>query len=179
MTIKYKLLAVFTLLVFSNATFAEENSNFYLGFGSGVAVAKLDDSSTDTTAFLRGTGYDFLLGYQLGKYAAIEAEYVDRRVSDSTDTVNMTFSGGGISAVVFLPVTDTFSFFGKFGAASLNSTKPSFDTKNGTSAGLGVQMILSPKVNLRIAANSYAASASAGVYTGRVSAVGATILVNF
>ena len=179
MTIKYKLFAVLALLLLSSASFAEEQSNFYLGFGTGVSIAKLDDSSTSTTAFLRGSGYDFILGYELGKYAAIEMEYVDRRVSNSDDTVNMIFSGGGVSAVILLPVTNTFSFFGKVGVASLNQTKPSFDSKNGASFGLGAQWTLTPKVKVRLAANSYDASASAGVYTGRVSALGAAVLVNF
>lgn len=178
MKIKHKVVAALILIFFSCVSVADE-SEIYLGLGTGVAMSSLSDSATDTTTVLRGSGLDFTLGYQPGRNVAIEMEFIDRRVNDSDDTVNMIFSGIGISAVGLIPVTNDFSFYGKIGKASINSTKPSFESKIGTSAGLGVQVRVSPKVKVRVSLDSYEVSAVTARYTGRVNMFGAGFFVNF
>ena len=178
MTIKYKLIAALVLLLISGVSFADENEA-YLGIGTGVAMASLSDSTTDTTAVLRGSGLDFLLGYQFSKNVAIELEFIDRRVNNSDDTVNMIFSGVGISAVGFIPMNDIFSLYAKIGKSNINSTKPTFESKIGTSVGIGGQFRMSPKTKVRLSLDSYEVSALTGAYTGRVNMVGLGVLVNF
>ncbi len=89
--------------------------------------------SANTSTNKRGSGYRVFGGYQIHRYLATELSYVDLGRYDSHTTVSPTgaldsrtkISGGEISLLGMLPITDGFSVFAKVGAFAAE-TKASY-----------------------------------------------------
>jgi opacity protein-like surface antigen len=161
-------LAVLATLVASPA-FADEYSGFYWGFDLGQASYGLDRNDLDSQivdglaqqglTVLSGSSetsedgftWGITFGYQILRYLAVEAQYLDlssaeykvnAQVTDGVNTsdvrsaVNIDSSGFSVSGLGILPVWDTgWDFYGRVGMyfgsndAELNLSADSFSDR--------------------------------------------------
>jgi OmpA-OmpF porin, OOP family len=127
---------------------APASAQFYIGGNVGASDVKANNTapadqfldlgfdSAVNTNDKRDVGYRLFGGYQLHKYVAVEAAYVDLgKFGFRTDVVPtgalsgaMNISGFEVAAVGTLPINERFGLFARVGAFS-NETKTSY---NGT-----------------------------------------------
>lgn len=116
-------LSVFAALALTAAMAAQADvqPGFYAGAGFGTT--KIDDDGLDDVDFDDSdTGFKIFGGYSFNQNFAIEATYFDLGEASGSfgvgDNFDVGISGFGVSAVGVLPLSDTFSLFGKLGYAS-------------------------------------------------------------
>jgi OOP family OmpA-OmpF porin len=100
------------------ATRADEQPGFYVGGSIGEATNELGDFKGSDTAFKLSGGYAF------NKYFGAEVAYVDAGTQDDTiGLVELENESTGViaSAVLRLPLAETFAVFGKIGYAFYDS----------------------------------------------------------
>jgi OOP family OmpA-OmpF porin len=154
---KYFRVAIIGTFFLSTATFAQ---NGYLGFGVGSASyseGPIDDS---------GTGFNIYGGYKANENFGFELQYTDFGKQEGTYTYyNNTFdttaeiSGLGLSAVGFLPFSDSFDLFLKLGVFAWDIDgsieNASFGSHSGSDDGsdllfgLGAEYQLSEQFSIR------------------------------
>jgi OOP family OmpA-OmpF porin len=108
-------------LTASMAARADVQPGFYMGAGFGTT--KISDDGFDDVDFDDSdTGFKIFGGYSFNQNFAIEATYFDLGEASGSfgvgDNFDVGISGFGVSAVGVLPVSETFSLFGKLGYAS-------------------------------------------------------------
>lgn len=120
---KHLGLSVFAALALTAAMAAQADvqPGFYAGAGFGTT--KIDDDGFDDVDFDDSdTGFKIFGGYSFNQNFAIEATYFDLGEASGSfgvgDNFDVGISGFGVSAVGVLPLSDTFSLFGKLGYAS-------------------------------------------------------------
>jgi len=99
-------------------THADETSGFYLGTSIGEARNESGEFNGSDIAFKVSGGYAF------NQYFGIEAAYVDTGTQqDTLDGVKVQIESSGViaSALLRLPLGETFSTFGKIGYAFYDS----------------------------------------------------------
>lgn len=133
-----------TAAVFASSAEAAgpDGSGVYLGIGAGVGHASIDEGNINaslaslgltnpsTTADQSSVAYKLFLGYSFNRYIAIEGGYFNlgKFSFDSTVTGPGTLSGEvktygfNFDAVASLPLTQTFSIFGRGGVQNAKST---------------------------------------------------------
>jgi outer membrane protein with beta-barrel domain len=116
-------LSVFAALALTAAMAAQADvqPGFYMGAGFGST--KIDDDGFDDIDFDDSdVGFKLFGGYSFNQNFAIEATYFDLGEASGSlgfgDTFDVGISGFGVSAVGVLPLSDTFSLFGKLGYAT-------------------------------------------------------------
>ena len=116
-------LSVFAALALTAAMAAQADvqPGFYAGAGFGST--KIDDDGFDDIDFDDSdVGFKLFGGYSFNQDFAIEATYFDLGEASGSfgvgDNFDVGISGLGVSAVGVLPLSDTFSLFGKLGYAS-------------------------------------------------------------
>lgn len=112
------------------------HAQWYAGVSAGKSDIKFDNAAQSdqfldlgftnpvTTSSTRDTGFRLFGGYQLHRYVAIEAAYVDLGSFDfKTDvrptgslTGGMSITGFELSAVGTLPINDKFGLYARVGA---------------------------------------------------------------
>jgi OOP family OmpA-OmpF porin len=100
------------------AAHAEEQSGFYLGGSIGQATNEAGEFKGSDFAFKLGGGYAF------NRYFGIEVAYIDAGTQDDTiGLVEVENESGGVlaSALLRLPLGETFAVFGKVGYAFYDS----------------------------------------------------------
>ncbi len=127
----------------SSAAAAEpDGSGVYLGLGAGLGHASIDQgninaslisvgaTSATTSTDEKSVAYKVFLGYSFNRYIAIEGGYFNlgKFSFNSTVTPPGTLSGEiktygfNLDAVASLPLTKTFSIFGRGGVQNAKST---------------------------------------------------------
>lgn len=97
---------------------AQESSGFYLGGSIGEATNETDEFKGSDTAFKLAAGYAF------NDYLGIELAYVDAGTQEDTvGLVEIENESSGViaSALLRLPLGETFAVFGKLGYAFYDS----------------------------------------------------------
>lgn len=143
--------------------FAADNG-FYAGVSLGQARTNVPGAFGASTKS-NDTVYGILAGYQFDKNWAAEAEYTGVG-KYTTATVSGKADAFAIAAVGTLPMSDTFSLYGKLGVAQV-SGKASGGTAsnaNRTSAtyGLGVQYNATQAIGIRFGWDRFGAAANSG-----------------
>lgn len=179
-----KKIAIATLLsAFIAAPAFAADDGFYVGVGLGrssvgiptVAAIGAAIKSTDTV-------FGAQAGYQFNKHIAVEAQYsgAGKFTTTNTSAKADTFA---LSAVGTLPVSDSFSLYGKLGYGSTKSSVSSTAagvtgaTRGTATYGLGMQYNATPGIGVRFGWDRYgAAITSAGAkqnYNSNVYSLGA------
>jgi OOP family OmpA-OmpF porin len=174
--IKMNFTIVAMLALFSTASFAEGNSEIYVGAGIGVSKMNVQGTSGNTVSYT-GSSLQLLVGRQINQKVAVEVEYVDLGKLDLSN-VSITSTGIGVSGIGIMPLQNDFSLYGKVGLASVTTTStakpgwvllvPASESRAGVSLGVGAQYDSSPKTTLRLSIDSYPYSALGGALAGRV-----------
>jgi opacity protein-like surface antigen len=164
----------------SNAAFAG-----YVGIGFGDTAADIASSSGQNINYT-STGMRLVAGNQISPYLSVEAEYIDLGKFTS-DKASIAAKGLGLSGLLALPMSTSFSLFGKAGLARIETTATAnpgsvlsaiaSDSRIGLTLSYGVQLDVSPNATLRISWDSYKASALVGPFTDRVDMKSAALLI--
>ncbi len=134
---------------------AEEHSGFYLGGGVGQAKNESGEFSGSDIAF-KLTG-----GYAFNRYLGIEVAYVDTGTQDDTiGLVQVENESSGViaSALLHLPLGETFAMFGKIGYAFYDSDATSrlgslsvreSDSDEDLAYGVGIELAITTGLRFR------------------------------
>jgi OOP family OmpA-OmpF porin len=161
-----KAIAVALLSIASAPAFAD--SGLYIGGTLGRAsTSNFGSPLTSSSASV----YGGLVGYQINQNFGVEAQYTGAG-KFSTATMSGKSDILTIDAVGSMPVSDSFSIYGKIGMGS-SKTKVSDATATYQNAsrtaltyGLGVQYAATPNVGIRFGWDRYGSAVSnAGVKT--------------
>ena len=159
-------LSVFAALALTAAMAAQADvqPGFYMG--AGIGSTKIDDDGFDDAGINfddSDTGFKVFGGYSFNQNFAIEATYFDLGEASGSfgvgDNFDVGISGFGVSAVGVLPLSDTFSLFGKLGFASYDleahATVSGFGSGSDSSSesdltyGVGAALSVGPQWELR------------------------------
>jgi OOP family OmpA-OmpF porin len=125
----------------SAAAASPDGSGVYLGIGAGVGHASIDQTNINNELLSAGftpvststdensVAYKLFLGYSFNRYIAVEGGYFNlgKFSADSTVTVGTASEqiktyGFNLDAVASLPLTQTFSIFGRGGVQNAKTT---------------------------------------------------------
>lgn len=153
---KKTLAAVLVSIAVASPAFAD--SGFYIG--GTLGNARVGNFGNAVLTKSSDTVYGGLVGYQFTQNFGVEAQFTG--VGKFT-TANMSGKGDafGIAAIGMLPMTDSFSVYGKLGLAS-SKTKVSDPTgtyqgvnRAAATYGLGVQYNATPQLGIRLGWDRY------------------------
>jgi OOP family OmpA-OmpF porin len=159
-----KITAVLLLSAIATPAFsADASSAADQGFYAGVTVGSSSTNNTigaQTLTKTNGGVYGGLLGYQLNKNFAVEAQYTGASkfeyapVTGKSDAFSLT-------AVGIIPLSNEFSMYGKLGFASTRSSltnNTALSTGANRSAatyGIGAQYNVTPAIGVRLGWDAY------------------------
>lgn len=162
-----KIAAVLLLSCVVAAPAFAADSGFYAGVTVGrsstgnIATNTIMTKSSDTVAGI-------LAGYQFTENWGIEAQYTGAgKFAATTGAVNVTGKADtfAVAATGTLPMSDTFSLYGKLGAASTKTSLSEVPAAGDTGAtrtaltiGLGLQYNVTPTVGIRAGWDRYGAA---------------------
>jgi OOP family OmpA-OmpF porin len=177
------VLAMFTAAMAAPA-FAADNG-FYIGANMGQAT--VSGSPYSDFGKKSDTSLGLLGGYQVNKNLAVEMQYIDFGKSYAQAIHPITTTGTSLSAVGILPVSDSFSVFGKLGMASTtlkvdcNICNPAnySVTRTAIAYGLGGQYNINQALGIRIGYDKYAIGNSADQTDGTYGVVSAGVVYKF
>lgn len=174
------LLAATLLAGFSNAAFAG-----YAGIGFGDTAAAIASASGQNINYT-STGMRLLGGNQISQYWAVEAEYIDLGKFTS-DKASIAAKGLSISGLLAIPMSTSFSIFGKAGFARIETTATAnpgstlttiaSDSRIGLTLGYGLQLDVTPNATLRLSWDRYKCPALTGPFAERVDMKSAALLI--
>jgi OOP family OmpA-OmpF porin len=126
-------------------------------------------------------------GYQVNKNLAVEMQYIDFGKSYFVATSPITTTGISVSAVGILPVSDSFSVFGKLGVASTTlkvdcgaCTPANYSvTKTAVAYGLGGQYNVNQALGIRVGYDKYAIGKSSEQTDGTYGVISAGVVYKF
>lgn len=134
---------------------ADERSGFYIGGSLGEATNEVDEFKGSDTAFKLSGGYSF------NEYLAAEVAYVDAGTQeDNIGAVKIENESSGViaSAVLRLPLGESFALFGKLGYAFYDSeatarlgslSERESDSDEDLAYGVGIEMAVWGGLRLR------------------------------
>jgi OmpA-OmpF porin, OOP family len=134
------------------------------------------NKSTDTVGGIWG-------GYQFNKYWGAEVFYTGAGKFNGVNAADTVAGSGkadvwGIDAVGTLPLSDTFSLYGKLGYADTKTSTSSYviatggpttlsgASRNALTGGLGLQYAVTPSVGIRLGWDRYEAAVSGASAAG-------------
>jgi OmpA-OmpF porin, OOP family len=161
------------------------DTGFYAGLDAGIARAGNPDPAATSTSNSKAVA-GILGGYQFSKNWGIEGKYTG---AGEVDTVN---AAGGVanvkadalslSGVGTLPLSDSFSLYGKLGYASTKTSVSSSSgaggaTRSAPTYGLGILYNVNAQIGVRLGWDRYGAAEINGAgakqdYNSNVYAVG-------
>lgn len=174
---------------------AAEDSGWYLGINAGQARATIDDERISSALLDAGFasasiredndhfGYKAFAGYDFNRFFALEGGYFDpgrfgyyaTTVPAGTLSGNMRLNGVNLDALVFLPLTEKFSAFGRFGVnyakvrdsfvggGAVSSVTPDQNERDANyKFGFGLQYGFTPAFAMRAEAERYRISDPVG-----------------
>jgi OOP family OmpA-OmpF porin len=156
-----KLTAALLLSAIAVPAFSADEG-YYAGLNAGRSKT---DSNIGATALTKtnDTSYGVLLGYQLNKNLAFEAQYTDLGNFEATPA-----SGKdevlALSLVGIMPVADAFSLYAKLGYANTrtslsNTVAPVSGTnRSDVTYGVGAEFDVAPAIGLRLGWDQYGAA---------------------
>lgn len=136
-------------------THADEQSGFYLGASVGQATNEVGDFKGSDFAFKLSGGYAF------NEYFGLEVAYVDAGTPDDTvGLVDVETEPSGViaSALLRLPLGETFAMFGKAGYAFYdsettarlgNQSERESDSDSDFAYGIGIDLAISGGLKFR------------------------------
>ena len=129
-----------------------DNSGGYLGLKLGsnhVGFNALSKSSD--------TAYGLLAGYQYNRNFAVEGEYIDLRRFTTASGITGKSNAWGLSALGIVPLNNSFSLYGKLGAARSDTSTSAATGVQRTAAtyGLGGQFNATPMIGVRAGWDRY------------------------
>ena len=171
----------------AGAAHAQEANYYYFGVGAGQSHSQLNEGDTTNSLLGTGTGavlqgneqqdtaYKIFGGYQFNRNFALEAGYFNLgkftyNAKSPTGTLNGTYEVEGLNVDLIgtLPVSESFSVFGRIGAQYANTRDAFSGTGNLTpgssnpskrdtnlKVGVGMQYDISPGMQLRGEAERY------------------------
>lgn len=135
-----------------------------------IAANTTMTKSTDTVVGVLG-------GYQLTRNWGVEAQYTGAgKFAATTGAINLTGKADtfAVAAIGTLPLSDTFSLYGKLGFASTKISLSSVPASNATGAsrsaatsGLGAQYNATPIVGVRFGWDRYGSGINVGGITNK------------
>lgn len=177
------VLAIITAAMAAPA-FAADNG-FYIGANVGQATVSGTpysglEKKSDTSLGLLG-------GYQVNKNLAVEMQYINFGKTYAQASHPITTTGLSFSAVGILPVSDSFSVFGKLGFASTtlkvdcNVCTPAnySGTRTAVAYGLGGQYNFNQVLGIRVGYDKYAIGKSADQTDGTYGVASAGVVYKF
>ncbi len=188
-------LGLLALAVIASPLAVAADRGFYIGGNVGQSRADFDEAgiaarvrapglaTTSIASDDRDTGYKLFGGYQFNRHFAVEGGYFDlgdfgfSATTIPAGTLNGNFSVKGLNldAVVFLPMTEKFSAFGRVGlnyaktsdsfsrtgAVGVLNPNPS-DRDTNVKFGLGLEYMFTPRFGARAEAERYRVSDAVG-----------------
>ncbi len=146
------------LLSVAVATPAFAESGFYIG--GTLGNAKISNFGNAVLTKSSDSVYGGLVGYQFDKNFGVEAQFTGVG-KFTTATISGKGDAFGVAAIGTLPLSDSFSLYGKLGFAS-SKTKISDATgtylgasRTAATYGLGVQYNVSPQIGIRLGWDRY------------------------
>jgi OOP family OmpA-OmpF porin len=107
-----------------------------------------------------------LVGYQYNKNLAAEVQFTG--IGKATDVAGNTVKGDAfsVSAVGFLPLSDSFELYGKLGLASTKTTASAGatnlgTTRSGVTYGIGAQYNVNQNIGVRLGWDRYGVATTA------------------
>lgn len=150
--------------------FADDNG-FYAGVTLGQARMGNIAANTVMTKSTNSV-YGGLVGYQFTKNWGVEAQFTGAgKYQATTGAINLSGKADtfAVAATGTLPMSDTFSLYGKLGVGSTKTTVASIPVSNASGAtrtavtvGLGVQYNVTPAVGIRAGWDRYGAAINVG-----------------
>jgi len=161
------------------------DSGFYIG--ANVGKATLSGSPYSDFAKKSDTSLGLLGGYQVNKNLAVEMQYIDFGKSYAQAAYPIKTTGVSLSAVGILPVSGSFSVFGKLGVASTTlkvdcgacSPANYSVTKTAIAYGLGGQYNFTQALGIRIGYDKYAIGKSSEQTDGTYGVISAGVVYKF
>lgn len=142
-------------LAFSTTVFADD-SGFYAGVDAGSSSTGTPSSFAPTTGSTKAVA-GILGGYQFNKNFGVEAKFTGAG-EVSTATTSAKSDAYSLAAVGTLPLSDSFSVYGKAGYASTRTTVTgaiSGATRSAPTYGIGLQYNTTSALGLRLGIDHY------------------------
>jgi OmpA-OmpF porin, OOP family len=183
-----KIAAVLLLSSAVAAPAFADNSGFYAGIDVGTARSGTPNNVSAAPSISKNrTVAGVLGGYQFNQYWGVEAQYTGAGKVDASQGATSSSAKAdawGLDAVGTLPLSDTFSLYGKLGVAStktsVSSTVPpgiTGATRTAATYGAGLQYNASSSIGIRLGWDRYGArTTKAGAnsdYNSNVYSIGA------
>ena len=169
---------------FAAPAFAAD-SGWYAGVDVGSASVGSAFAGPVYTS-TRNTVGGVQLGYQYDKNLGAELFFTGAgkfTAAGGGNTLNAKSDVWGVSAVGTLPLSDTFSVYGRLGIASSNTsvsnsvagTAATGKSRTAATYGLGLQYNVSPTVGVRFGVDSYSSAIANGSATGSTDNFNSTV----
>lgn len=142
-----------------------DKEGWYVGGGIGYAHSKMGNTNFPSSNVQKNTdiGIKLYSGYQFDNIWAVEFEYIDFGKLSNTlpgGHINLSSSGFGLSGVANLPLSTTFTVFGKLGVLSKSIKTDLYAVRTNERAnetatsiapilGIGTEYHFTPNISMR------------------------------